>query len=433
MMAAIENFLDHNYWIRIVIMNLPVQLFCVKVLELLLGKIKKSGCLIAFMIVKGAIICYLQALGDNLSLAGRMGEVLIGALSSIAMCLLCFWLCEAEPVKILFAMAISEFAATCSLMSAVVVVIVIERRPEIIFGWYLRFKLTDMLSWGLELVIVLFLYSILKKFKEPFQNYEIRHTRLIWLIYLGYFLLMQTSQVIEIATEEGIRRGLIVPCMIVAAAAVLGLGIAFGRQNEMTKTESQFLQLELSMMQSQYHSMQQQRTRMEECRKLIDSQMQEIIQKGQDAEKKIRTEAYLEDLRNAYQNIRAGIYCRDWTLDSILYVETERAQKEGIHVTCKVQNVPKDQVAVQCMGKVVVELFEYTIAGCQKISDSEKKNIDIQIDVIANQAVVLLTCPVGKRPAEIKKKIGGLIEEREGNVELEKKEGKQRICVRFEE
>ena len=27
----------------------------------------------------------------------------------------------------------------------------------------------------------------------------------------------------------------------------------------------------------------------------------------------------------------------------------------------------------------------------------------------------------------------GLIEEREGNVELEKKEGKQRICVRFEE
>ena len=286
MMAAIENFLDHNYWIRIVVMNLPVQFFCVKVLELLLGKIKKSGCLIAFMIVKGAIMCYLQALGDNLSLAGRMGEVLIGALSSIAICLLCFWLCEAEPVKILFAMAISEFAATCSLMSAVVVINVIERRPEIIFGWYLRFKLTDMLSWGLELVICLFLYSILKKFKEPFQNYEIRHTRLIWLIYLGYFLLMQTSQVIEIATEEGIRRGLMVPCMIVAAAAVLGLGIAFGRQNEMTKTESQFLQLELSMMQSQYHSMQQQRTRMEECRKLIDSQMQEIIQKGQDAEKK---------------------------------------------------------------------------------------------------------------------------------------------------
>lgn len=85
------------------------------------------------------------------------------------------------------------------------------------------------------------------------------------------------------------------------------------------------------------------------------------------------------------------------------------------------------------MGKVVVELFECTIAGCQKISDSEKKNIDIQIDVIANQAVVLLTCPVGKRPAEIKKKIGGLIEEREGNVEIEKREGKQRICVRFEE
>lgn len=138
-------------------------------------------------------------------------------------------------------------------------------------------------------------------------------------------------------------------------------------------------------------------------------------------------------MEKAYQNIHAGIYCRDWKLDSILYVETERARQQGIKVTCKVQNYPEDQDGMQCMEKVLVKLFEYAIAENEKTAEPDKKQIDVQIDVIANQAVVLFTCPAGKKIYGLKKKINELTKEREGNTEVEKVEGRMKICVTFAE
>ena len=245
--------------------------------------------------------------------------------------------------------------------------------------------------------------------------------------------MMQTSQLIPIATEDGTRRGMVLPCLMVAAAATFGLVKIFSNQKEKIRTESQFLQMELTMMQSQYQAMQYQRIHIEESQKLIDRQMQEIIQLGERAEKQTQITEYLNDLEKAYQNIHAGIYCRDWKLDSILYVETERARQQGIKVTCKVQNYPEDQDGIQCMGKVLVKLFEYAIEENDKIHDSDKKHIDMQIDVIANQAVVLLTCPAGKKVCGIKKKIDELTKEREGNTEIEKDEERMKICVTFAE
>ena len=78
---------------------------------------------------------------------------------------------------------------------------------------------------------------------------------------------------------------MVLPCLIVAVAATLGLVKIFGNQKEKIRTESQFLQLELTMMQSQYQAMQYQRSHIEESQKLIDRQMQEIIQLGERAEK----------------------------------------------------------------------------------------------------------------------------------------------------
>ena len=273
----------------------------------------------------------------------------------------------------------------------------------------------------------------MKKIQILFRNYEIPHTRLIWIIYLEYFLVMQTSQLIPIATEDGTRRGMVLPCLIVAAAATLGLVQIFSNQKEKIRTESQFLQLELTMMQSQYQAMQYQRSHIEESRKLIDRQMQEIMKRGERVEKQTQITEYLSDLEKAYQNIHAGIYCKDWKLDSILYVETERARQQGIKVTCKVQNYPEDQDGIQCMGKVLVKLFEYAIAENEKIHEPNKRHIDVQINVIANQAVVLLTCPAGKKTYGLKKKINELTREREGNTEIEKDEGRMKICVTFVE
>ena len=433
MSSVIEWFLRDNHWIRMVLLNLPLQFFALKILELLVGKMRHKGYMIGFMLVRTTLLCYFQSLGDQISVSGHLAEIVLGALGSIGACLLCIYLVEAEPVRVLFAIAISELSAMPVMVFSMIVLNWLEKRPEGMFGWYLTFRPEDLLAWIFEILLFIPIYAIMKKIQILFRNYEIRHTRLIWIIYLEYFLVMQTSQLIPIATEDGTRRGMVLPCLIVAVAATLGLVKIFGNQKEKIRTESQFLQLELTMMQSQYQAMQYQRSHIEESQKLIDRQMQEIMRRGERAEKQTQITEYLNDLEKAYQNIHAGIYCRDWKLDSILYVETERARQQGIKVTCKVQNYPEDQDEMQCMEKVLVKLFEYAIAENEKPVEPDKKQIDVQIDVIANQAVVLFACPAGKKTYSLKKKINELTKEREGNTEVEKVEGRMKICVTFAE
>ena len=433
MSSVIEWFLRDNHWIRMVLLNLPLQLFAVKILELLVGKMKHKGYMIGFMLVRTTLLCYFQSLSDQISVSGHLTEIVLGALGSIGACLLCIYLVEAEPVRILFAIAISELTTMPVMVFSMVVLNWLEKRPEGMFGWYLTFRPEDLLAWIFEILLFIPIYAIMKKIQILFRNYEIRHTRLIWIIYLEYFLVMQTSQLIPIATEDGTRRGMVLPCLIVAVAATLGLVKIFGNQKEKIRTESQFLQLELTMMQSQYQAMQYQRSYIEESQQLIDRQMQEIMRRGERAEKQTQITEYLSDLEKAYQNVHAEIYCRDWKLDSILYVETEWARQQGIKVTCKVPNCPKDQDGIQCMGKVLVKLFEYAIADNEKPVEPYKKQIDVQIDVIANQAVVLFTCPAGKKTYGLKKKINELTKEWEGNTEVKKDEGRMKICVTFVE
>ena len=433
MKSVIEWFLRDNHWIRMVLLNLPLQLFAVKILELLVGKMKHKGYMIGFMLVRTTLLCYFQSLSDQISVSGHLTEIVLGALGSIGACLLCIYLVEAEPVRILFAIAISELTTMPVMVFSMVVLNWLEKRPEGMFGWYLTFRPEDLLAWIFEILLFIPIYAIMKKIQILFRNYEIRHTRLIWIIYLEYFLVMQTSQLIPIATEDGTRRGMVLPCLIVAVAATLGLVKIFSNQKEKIRTESQFLQLELTMMQSQYQAMQYQRSYIEESQQLIDLQMQEIMRRGERAEKQTQITEYLSDLEKAYQNVHAEIYCRDWKLDSILYVETEWARQQGIKVTCKVPNCPKDQDGIQCMGKVLVKLFEYAIADNEKPVEPDKKQIDVQIDVIANQAVVLFTCPAGKKTYGLKKKINELTKEWEGNTEVKKDEGRMKICVTFVE
>ena len=433
MKSVIEWFLRDNHWIRMVLLNLPLQLFAVKILELLVGKMKHKGYMIGFMLVRTTLLCYFQSLSDQISVSGHLTEIVLGALGSIGACLLCIYLVEAEPVRILFAIAISELTTMPVMVFSMVVLNWLEKRPEGMFGWYLTFRPEDLLAWIFEILLFIPIYAIMKKIQILFRNYEIPHTRLIWIIYLEYFLVMQTSQLIPIATEDGTRRGMVLPCLIVAVAATLGLVKIFGNQKEKIRTESQFLQLELTMMQSQYQAMQYQRSYIEESQQLIDLQMQEIMRRGERAEKQTQITEYLSDLEKAYQNVHAEIYCRDWKLDSILYVETEWARQQGIKVTCKVPNCPKDQDGIQCMGKVLVKLFEYAIADNEKPVEPDKKQIDVQIDVIANQAVVLFTCPAGKKTYGLKKKINELTKEWEGNTEVKKDEGRMKICVTFVE
>ena len=426
-----ELFLKDNLWIRIVLLNMPVQVLCVKILELFLGKGKRQNCLLAFMLFKMTVLCYFQSMGNTVSWSGRVFEVIFGAVSGILCVFICIYMYETESVKILFLMAVSEVTAACVLLLSVSVVNVMEGRSGQVFNWYAPFRWEDLCGYIPELMIGSFLYTILKKFRDLFGKIEIPNSRLIWFVYLCYFLLMQFSQLMGLASEKGIIRGQIIPCMIVAAGTVIGICVVLSRYQTDTQMESRFLQMQLNLMQDQYCSMQQQKVYMEECSQLIECQMQEIIQNRAEDIQSDKITDYLEDLKKEYQKIRAGLYCKDWTLDAILYVQIEQARKQGMEVQCRIQNYPKSQDDVQCMGKILMELFGYVLSREQKKKSSKLSQIQVQMDHIAGQEILIFTCQAEKKVQELKKKIQRLIKDKDGNVEIEQTQGQMRIGITF--
>lgn len=70
---------------------------------------------------------------------------------------------------------------------------------------------------------------------------------------------------------------------------------------------------------------------------------------------------YLTDLREEYQNIRAGMYCRNWMIDAVLYTQIGMAKEQGIAVDCQVQNFSCDTVSQEKLARLLFELLDFGI------------------------------------------------------------------------
>lgn len=126
---------------------------------------------------------------------------------------------------------------------------------------------------------------------------------------------------------------------------------------------------------------------------------------------------YLDDLRNEYQNISAGMYCQDWMVDAVLYTQIRAAKEHGIEVDCNVQGYQRGAASQERLAQLLFTLFEFGIKENEKLQEQAKRYLHVKLqNVVGNLAVCFEVASEGKRRG---KKIRKMLAKASEQIEVE--------------
>ena len=440
---------------RMVLFSVMGQIGGMIILYWMLGKPRKQVRYISYMFFKAVFMIYFTY-GLNLYYPGELwSATLQTAVSSVLGVVTMFLMIatyQNESLKVIFAALLGEIYFTLVEMLAVVGVNGLEGKTDLLLI-YDRLQPMDLLIPVLFGTGIVLLKLFGGRWLARYRDVRIRHRQLFWFAIVAYFIVAQTNGMIVIGQEAGLVTATGMPFIGIAVLLVVLLGLVYRDYRRQVRGESRFLSTQFQLLQTHYESIRTQMQRMEMCQKLVDKQMEEIVRRGEDVvatescdyckdteaaaarcedaaedgtswkndfgyegskqsvEEKRRKKAddqrnavilrYLDDLRNEYQNISAGMYCQDWMVDAVLYTQIRAAKERGIKVDCNVQGYQRGAGSQERLAQLLFTLFEFGMKENEKLPEQAKRYIHVKLqNVVGQVAVCFEVASAGKRSAK---------------------------------
>ena len=440
---------------RMVLFSIMGQIGGMFILYWMLGKPRKQVRYISYMFLKAVFMIYFTY-GLNLYYPGELwSATLQTAVSSVLGVVTMFLMIatyQNESLKVIFAALLGEIYFTLVEMLAVVGVNGLEGKTDLLLI-YDRLQPMDLLIPVLFGTGIVLLKLFGGRWLARYRDVRIRHRQLFWFAIVAYFIVAQTNGMIVIGQEAGLVTATGMPFIGIAVLLVVLLGLVYRDYRRQVRGESRFLSTQFQLLQTHYESIRTQMQRMEMCQKLVDKQMEEIVRRGEDVvatescdyckdteaaaarcedaaedgtswkndfgyegskqsvEEKRRKKAddqrnavilrYLDDLRNEYQNISAGMYCQDWMVDAVLYTQIRAAKERGIKVDCNVQGYQRGAGSQERLAQLLFTLFEFGMKENEKLPEQAKRYIHVKLqNVVGQVAVCFEVASAGKRSAK---------------------------------
>ena len=431
---------------RMVLFSIMGQIGGMIILYWMLGKPRKQVRYISYMFFKAVFMIYFTY-GLNLYYPGELwSATLQTAVSSVLGVVTMFLMIatyQNESLKVIFAALLGEIYFTLVEMLAVVGVNGLEGKTDLLLI-YDRLQPMDLLIPVLFGTGIVLLKLFGGRWLARYRDVRIRHRQLFWFAIVAYFIVAQTNGMIVIGQEAGLVTATGMPFIGIAVLLVVLLGLVYRDYRRQVRGESRFLSTQFQLLQTHYESIRTQMQRMEMCQKLVDEQMAEIVRRGEDVaatascdpckdtaavaarcnevaesgqQRKEVILRYLDDLRNEYQNISAGMYCQDWMVDAVLYTQIRAAKERGIKVDCNVQGYQCGAVSQERLAQLLYSLFEFGMQENEKLQEQAKRYIHVKLqNVLGNLAVCFEVASAGKRSA---KKIQKVLEKTNEQIEVE--------------
>lgn len=431
---------------RMVLFSIMGQIGGMFILYWMLGKPRKQVRYISYMFLKAVFMIYFTY-GLNLYYPGELwSATLQTAVSSVLGVVTMFLMIatyQNESLKVIFAALLGEIYFTLVEMLAVVGVNGLEGKTDLLLI-YDRLQPMDLLIPVLFGTGIVLLKLFGGRWLARYRDVRIRHRQLFWFAIVAYFIVAQTNGMIVIGQEAGLVTATGMPFIGIAVLLVVLLGLVYRDYRRQVRGESRFLSTQFQLLQTHYESIRTQMQRMEMCQKLVDEQMAEIVRRGEDVaatascdpckdtaavaarcnevaesgqQRKEVILRYLDDLRNEYQNISAGMYCQDWMVDAVLYTQIRAAKERGIKVDCNVQGYQCGAVSQERLAQLLYSLFEFGMQENEKLQEQAKRYIHVKLqNVLGNLAVCFEVASAGKRSA---KKIQKVLAKTNEQIEVE--------------
>lgn len=431
---------------RMVLFSIMGQIGGMFILYWMLGKPRKQVRYISYMFLKAVFMIYFTY-GLNLYYLGELwSATLQTAVSSVLGVVTMFIMIatyQNEILKVIFAALLGEIYFTLVEMLAVVGVNGLEGKTDLLLI-YDRLQPMDLFIPVLFGTGIVLLKLFGGRWLARYRDVRIRHRQLFWFAIVAYFIIAQTNGMIVIGQEAGLVTATGMPFIGIAVLLVVLLGLVYRDYRRQVRGESRFLSTQFQLLQTHYESIRTQMQRMEMCQKLVDKQMKEIVRRGENVaatencdsckdtaavaascnevaesgqQRKEVILRYLDDLRNEYQNISAGMYCQDWMVDAVLYTQIRAAKERGIKVDCNVQGYQRGAVSQERLAQLLYSLFEFGMQENEKLQEQAKRYIHVKLqNVLGNLAVCFEVASAGKRSA---KKIQKVLAKTNEQIEVE--------------
>ena len=286
----------------------------------------------------------------------------------------------------------------CVILGAALIIFnYLENREELL-GYMLPFMLPDLLlfpvMYGVVKIEIYFLNPLLSWIRVR----ELKYRRIGWVIVGGYFISGIISSFWGLADGSVLIEGSVFPVFIVSVAGSIVGFLVFMRYRKKTEQANTFLYSQTAFMKNYFQLLRQQIQTAESDQKGSQAaQIKQIAGQIENGEmKEFNREKlwnYMENLKEKYEAIQAGIYCNDWVLDGILCHMAEFCRKNGIGTSFYFQKYDRGDISEENISEIIYRLLAYGVKEsllCREEKD-EKKNpqsLSIQAEAVRNQLIV---------------------------------------------
>lgn len=405
-----------SYCMRMALISLGGQILGIIVCSALLKRRRSLRPLMCWLIGKFMFaVCFLEVFMAA-KMAGNpvfeLVDLLLNACAAIITAFMFYYTFHGSALKCVTAMNISEILAGVFMLPAVLIVNTIQGKREL-FLFQAEFQLTDLLIPVVEFALFAIFYHFAAPFLKQFRTYQIRHKKLFWAIYVVFVSSVQLVSIGGLSDNRSFMFTIYVVFLTSAVAGTLAIFFIYIKYRSGIRLESAYLGTQLGLLETHYRSIQSQMQQMENSQKMIAAQMEEITNRSQSGE---GIQRYLENLKQEYNGLRAGMYCDNWSVDAVLYCQIEAARQKGIEVDCRIQDYDSREIAPKIFSQILFLMLHYGISELQKQEDIPDKNMHLKTGKLQNQMIIEFFSAIGQKRSFPEKKIKQCIREYGGSV-----------------
>ncbi len=323
---------------------------------------------------------------------------------------------ETEFIRLGIVAFCGEWIISFISFAGLAVVNLLEQRPLWEMG---EWRWPDILFPITGVIGTLLVWRFVGKWILKLRTCKLRATWLLWTVFLGYNAFAINSHFRQsVYNWEGTAA---MYTVLYLAIFVFLIWVVITKKNHM-RHEQAFLDAQKRVLETHYDVVKSQIQHVEEQQKLIDEQMATIV--GMDAVVDSETmQAYLSQLRENYEGIRAGIYCNDWAIDAMLYLQKKAYEEQGIGFECLLQQYDRGEIREQDLLQILFALLEYGRNG---------KRISLHMAAVKNQLVIRFEVVDAAVTMLPKKELKTIVQKYHGELNVQEKDETMQVVMMLE-
>lgn len=386
----------------------------------ILGRIRSTAAQVTGLMIKGVIINVVCGVVLGKIFAGQIWWELLYSLLIILYALSTFWIhyytYSGSFLKVnIFAMCAELNYIVFFSISTILVNMLGSRQT--VFDYMEPFCPADLLHPIIIAGLFETEYRVIKNWVPKIRAYEPVHRRVWWIGLLIYVCWGIESTILVLKRMRELNIGFYLVPVLFTMVLLVGLIRMTMRYQKVTQEKSAFLRARQEIMRLHHEVILRQAEGLERSRREIEHQMETLGVSGAGQISEERVRRYLSVLTGQYEQIRAGIYCRDMMTDAVLYHLAVKFRQQHIAFEFSFQDYDRGKIGAEDIAEILLQIQKAAEQG-------GAESIWLKTGCVKNLLIFEIKGPVFKELKRLKRQLLPIAAKYSGDIGIQKEDGR---------